>query len=99
MARRSSPSPYGQAYRRQRARLLAQGLPCSLRLVCTGAPANSADHDPPLAEHAHLAGSGCCVLRPACLPCQKTQGKLVARDKRLGLGAWARKSPQPTRAW
>jgi hypothetical protein len=88
-------SPYNHRYLKQRRALLAQGPPCALRLRCTGAPANSADHDPPLALHAHIPGSGCCRLQPACLPCQKTQGKLVAaqlRERRPVV-------PAPSRRW
>lgn len=95
-------SPYGWPYRRARARLLAQGLRCALRLVCDGVVADSADHDPPLALHRHQPGTGCCVLRPACLSCQKVQGRLVARHLRHG-DAWPPRGttgpPAPSRPW
>jgi hypothetical protein len=93
------PSPYGRPYKRERARLLAQGLHCALGLVCGGrAVADSADHDPPLALHDHRPGSGCCRLQPACLRCQKEQGKLVAQAKRTGQRQ-ARAVPAPSRVW
>jgi hypothetical protein len=86
---------YGRAYERERAALLVGGARCHLRLVCEGAPATSADHDPPLALHAHTPGTACCVLRPACLPCQRRQGALI-RNGRL---AHARRVPEPSRRW
>jgi hypothetical protein len=53
-------SPYDHRYQRARSVLLRQRLPCALRLACDGATDDSADHDPPLALHVHVAGSGCC---------------------------------------
>jgi hypothetical protein len=73
-------SPYGPGY--QRVRRLLLGYPCALRLVCDGAPADSADHFPALSLHAHVEGSGCCILRPACLPCQFEQGRRLGRRAR-----------------
>ena len=65
------------------------GLPCEMRLVCDGAAADSADHVPPVSLHEHVEGSGCCVLRPACMRCQGEQARLLSmeakRRKRLGL--------------
>lgn len=79
---------YGAAYRRERATVL--GLPCEMQLVCDGDPADSADHVPPLSRHTHIPGSGCCVLRPACLPCQHKQAITLANEtrarRRMGLG-------------
>lgn len=69
-------SPYGYRYRQLRATLL--GLPCELLLGCGGAPADSADHVPPLSLHEHREGSGCCVLRPACMGCQGEQARLLS---------------------
>lgn len=69
-----SGSPYGPVYERALKALRANPQPCTLRLVCDGAPATSLDHDPPLASHTHIEGSGCCTLRPACLRCQQVQG-------------------------
>lgn len=56
------------------------GLPCELRLVCEGDPADSADHSPPLSRHEHVRGSGCCVLRPACMRCQHEQARLLSME-------------------
>lgn len=59
------PSPtnqaYGRRYRRARAILLADNPPCHW----CGAPATTADHEPPLSEvgHPHMH------LVPACKPC------------------------------
>lgn len=75
-------SPYGGDYGRQRRALL--GLPCELRLVCAGAPATEADHDPPLRRHRHVEGSGCCRLRPACWACQRRQAVDLATETRRG---------------
>lgn len=73
---------YGYRYRRLRAALL--GLPCELQLVCSGDPADSADHVPPLSRHVHVEGGDCCSLRPACMRCQGEQAKLLSMEtKRL----------------
>ena len=88
-------SPYDRRYARERRALLAHRLPCQLRLACQGAVADSADHDPPLAWHAHVPGSGCCRLVPACLPCQQVQGGLI----RTGQLRPPRRVPPPSRAW
>lgn len=100
-------SPYGPAY--QRVRRAQLGQPCELRLVCDGTPGTSSDHDPPLARHTHVEGSGCCILRPACMPCQHRQRALLAgqtaRFKALGLPVPMiptpprAESPPPSRAW
>jgi hypothetical protein len=55
-----------------------------------GAPANVADHQPPLSLHEHVPGSGCCVLVPSCTPCSRKQGGHLAQH----LGGGARK-PKP----
>ena len=73
MARRPQ---YGYRYRKLRAALL--GRPCELRLLCEGDAADSADHVPPVSTHDHFEGSGCCVLRPACMRCQGEQAKLLS---------------------
>ena len=87
--------PYGTQYRRERDALLAVPRACELRLVCGGAVADSADHDPPLALHDHRPGSGCCRLRPACLACQHRQARLIQTKR------WraSRPTPAPTRSW
>lgn len=89
-------SPYDWSYQRERRALLDQGRRCQLRLACSGVRANSADHDPPLALHDHVKGSNCCRLVPACLDCQRVQGKEVARQLRLAALPHA---PVPSRRW
>jgi hypothetical protein len=94
--------PYGRRYREEREALLALRLPCELRLVCAGRVANSADHDPPIALHGHVTGSGCCRLVPACLACQRVQGGQLAEALRRGLpfaGSRRRRVPAPSRRW
>jgi hypothetical protein len=63
-------SPYGPGYERARRRLLGPGVVCHL---CGGA-ASELDHVPALVLHAHVEGSGCCAVFPACGPCQRSQG-------------------------
>lgn len=89
---------YGRPYRRAKAALLVGNPRCQLLLACTGAVATSADHDPPLALHPHVPGSGCCVLIPACLPCQKRQGGLI-RSGRWNGKRQARRAPDSSRQW
>lgn len=95
-------SPYGPRYEKVRAAML--GLPCELRLKCSGAPADSVDHDPPLSRHTHVEGAGCCRLRPACMSCQSKQAITLANEtRRLGrrptLPAVERVVPEPSRVW
>jgi hypothetical protein len=47
-----------------------------------GAPANVADHQPPLSLHEHVEASGCCVLVPSCTPCSRRQGGVLAQFRR-----------------
>lgn len=54
-------SPYGEAYRRARARILAGNPMCAW---CGVTPATTADHDPPLAEAGYHLN-----LVPACRRC------------------------------
>lgn len=63
-------SPYGPAYDRARRMLLAGGPVCA---HCRRRRATEADHQPPLAMHRHVNGSGCCALVPSCGPCQREQ--------------------------
>jgi hypothetical protein len=99
-----SDSPYNRRYLRARAALLARRDPCELRLVCNGDLANSADHVPPLALHpggaaSHVEGSGCCELKPACIACQRVQGRLVVKLKRKRRATAPRPTPAPSRQW
>ena len=86
-------SPYSGSYRKERLRVL--GFPCQLKLACSGSPADSADHFPPLNMHDHLNGSGCCVLRPACMACQWRQAQLLAAGQHVP----ERSLPPPSRDW
>jgi hypothetical protein len=88
-------NPYGWRYQQARAALLAVPRPCALQLVCRGDVATTADHDPPLSRHAHVAGSGCCRLQPACAPCQSRQASLLAR----GLDPTPPRRNPPSREW
>lgn len=93
-------SPYGPLYEKTRRALIGQ--PCEILLACSGAPATSADHDPPLSRHNHVEGAGCCRLRPACAICQKVQGRALAvethRLKAHGLTP-PQAVPAPSRVW
>jgi 5-methylcytosine-specific restriction endonuclease McrA len=83
------PNPaYGHRYQLERAILLRNNPRCS---ICGESGANSADHVPPLWKHRHVAGSGCCILRPAHLSCniRKSGGwraatKVRQRNRLLG---------------
>jgi hypothetical protein len=57
----STARGYGQAYRRARAALLASSPPCHW----CGAPATTADHEPPIA----VVGTPHLNLVPACRRC------------------------------
>lgn len=93
-------SPYGPRYEKVRAALL--GAPCQMQLMCDGAPATSCDHEPPLSRHTHIEGSGCCLLRPACTPCQLRQARMLsgqtAHFRSLGLEP-PRADIEPSRRW
>lgn len=92
---------YGYRYKQIRASLL--GLPCELRLLCGGDPADSADHSPPLSRHEHREKSGCCVLRPACMRCQSEQAKVLSmlskREKRDGVVPEVAGDPVQSMEW
>src|SRR5262245_44502137 len=70
--------PYTKGYERARAALLAANPVC----VHCGAMATEADHQPPVALHVHIEGTGCCVLVPSCATCARRQGTPVAQAKR-----------------
>jgi len=78
-------APYNAPYQRARLALLIYGGRCKC-----GRRATSLDHQPPLATHTHIEGSGCCRLVPACLPCQRRQGGELRSAKR---------APAPSRRW
>ena len=56
--------------------------PPTLCARCQRRRADTLDHDPPLAMHAHRQGSGCCRLIPCCTACNASGGAAVA------LGTW-----------
>ncbi|HKY68605.1 MAG TPA: hypothetical protein VJM49_19625, partial [Acidimicrobiales bacterium] len=62
--------PYGPVHERRRKTLIVPGAVCH---KC-GAQATELDHVPPLSQHRHVEGSGCCRSLPACGPCQRRQG-------------------------
>jgi len=74
---RAAPSPYGRAHRDERAELLRGDPPCST--PGCGNPSTIADHQPPLALHEHVNGTGCCIRVPQCAECSSRQGALVAQ--------------------
>jgi hypothetical protein len=74
---RPGPRPYGRAHRDARSRLLADDPPCSTP-GCANL-ATVADHQPPIALHEHVNGTGCCVLAPQCADCSARQGALIAQ--------------------
>jgi hypothetical protein len=75
------PRPYGEReYRAARAYLAATPVVCAWP-GCT-ARATSPDHVPPLIEHDHAPGSGCCVLRPLCLTHNSAAGARVGNRRR-----------------
>lgn len=49
-----------------------------------GRVATSPDHVPALADHRHVAGSGCCRLLPSCRPCQHRTGAATGNRRRRG---------------
>jgi hypothetical protein len=69
---------YGTAYRRNRTALLATKPACHR----CGSPATTADHHPPLVQHTHVEGSGCCELRPSCGPCNYGDGARLGNARR-----------------
>ena len=71
------------SYQTDRLKLLADHPPCVHHgPLCTGT-ATEADHQPPLALHEHVPGSGCCILVPSCAPCNRSQGGQVAAGNPL----------------
>lgn len=73
--------PYAEAgYRAMLAVVRRGGYGC-WRPGCA-APAVTLDHVPALADHAHVEGSGCCQLRPSCVPCNLSAGAAVGNRRR-----------------
>jgi len=74
---------YGRRYRKVRAMLLAGSPPCHW----CGAPATTADHEPPL----ELVGRPHFQLVPACAKCNFGRGNDVGR--------FAKRQVGPSRDW
>jgi hypothetical protein len=93
---------YGADYRAQLKELRANPRPCQLRIpgTCTYR-ATSLDHQPPLALHRHVDGSGCCRLVPSCLPCNLRAGRWRVVNARKGRRVKPLPSPipAPSRRW
>lgn len=47
-----------------------------------GRPSSVADHDPPIALHRHVEGSGCCSYRATCIDCSRRQGAEITNELR-----------------
>lgn len=88
-------STYSTAgYQRERAAILADDPLC---VHCGTNPADSADHQPPIALHSHVDGTECCVLVPSCMACQRTQAGQVSKlVGRMGAVEVAFEEPPPT---
>lgn len=71
-------SAYGQHYARVRRQLLDPPVLCA---HCRRRPANTLDHDPPIAMHVHRDGSRCCRLIPSCAECNRASGQRVAAGR------------------
>lgn len=67
-------SAYGAHYERSRRQLLDRPVLCA---HCKRRPANTLDHDPPIAMHVHRDGARCCRLIPSCTECNRKGGQLV----------------------
>lgn len=75
---------YGEReYRAARAVIRTNNYPC---WYGCGRRAVTPDHVPPLAAHQHVAGSGCCALRPACAACNTAAGAALGNRRRARLG-------------
>lgn len=79
-------------YRAARAALHRTPTPCWRGC---GRIATSPDHVPPLADHDHRRGSGCCELLPSCAPCNLGAGARAGNRRRSA----ARPTPTTSRRW
>ena len=70
---------YGYQHQKARAALLAEHDVCSHcgKAVGWDEKPGVADHQPPLALHAHAEGTGCCDLIPSCATCSYKQAGAV----------------------
>lgn len=89
----ASPAYRSRAYRAFKQTLAARYIPCALQLPGCTDRADTPDHDPPLALHRHVEGTGCCQLRPACRACNAKIGCWRVANIRMG----RRVRPLPTR--
>jgi hypothetical protein len=69
---------YGARHRAERAAVLAASRVCHW----CGGYATTGDHEPAIALHRHIEGSGCCRQVPACVPCNSKRGAWTARARR-----------------
>ncbi len=88
----ANPAYASRSYKQARSRLLAVEQVCA---HC-GRAATEADHQPPLSQHAHLDGTGCCRLVPSCPRCARRQGAILAG--RIGTAPPARPAVSPAGA-
>jgi hypothetical protein len=77
----SKAKGYGAGYLGARAALLADDPLCHVARCRRWA--TEADHQPPLSQHVHRAGSGCCVLMPMCSVHAREQGGKLGRGAQL----------------
>lgn len=82
----AKPEYRTRAYRH--AKVEMRGAPC---WMC-GRPSDSVDHYPPISAFPPGRWRG--IFRPACLDCQRDQGRRVALEGYRGV-----RSPLPSRAW
>lgn len=84
----SAPAYREPAHRQMAAILRARAVRCA---VCQVRRATTVGHSPALALHYHVAGSGCCALRPECVRCNMGAGGRIAGE--------ARAAVKPSRRW
>jgi hypothetical protein len=80
---RATNDPEYRAYKR-----MLDNLDIACCYPGCGRRATSPDHQPPLDQHTHLRGSGCCTLRPSCRRHQCQQGALIVNTKRASGYSW-----------
>ena len=81
--------PYNDpSYRRAKAALKRSVVSCQLQLDgCTG-HATTLDHQPRLRDHQHQRGAHCCVLVPACVHCNSSDGATAGNRTRASGYSW-----------
>ena len=68
---------YGHKHVKARELLLADNPLCE---YCDNV-ATVADHVPPIAQHVHVEGSGCCTYVPSCASCSAKQGGQMTKTR------------------